>query len=168
VKYSESYIITLSEELGRLLLGEKLFIATAESCTGGGLSYALTAVPGSSQWFERGYITYSNASKQNLLNIPETLISTYGAVSQETVTAMAEGALKNSEADISIAITGIAGPEGGSTEKPVGTVWLGLAGKKFSTKTLCQHFTGNREEIRLKAIQEALFLLHTTFLAQYY
>jgi nicotinamide-nucleotide amidase len=160
VKFSEHYIITLAEKLGQLLLKKKLKLVTAESCTGGGVAYAITAISGSSQWFDRGFVTYSNQSKQALLNISENLISTHGAVSEEVVKFMSQGALKNSLADISIAITGIAGPDGGSAEKPVGMIWFGITGKAFPTQTLCNHFSGNREEIRLLAIQEALEFLH--------
>ena len=156
MKFSEHHITTLAEKLGQLPLKKKLKLVTAESCTGGGMAYAITSISGSSQWFERGYITYSNQSKQDLLNISENLINTHGAVSEEVVKLMSEGALKNSLADISIAITGIAGPDGGSVEKAVGTVWFGITGKAFPTQTLCKHFSGNREEIRLKAIEEAL------------
>lgn len=159
MKFSEPYITTLAEKLGHLLIEKKLKLVTAESCTGGGIAYAITSIPGSSQWFEHGFVTYSNLSKQKLLNIDQKIINIYGAVSEETAKAMAEGVLQNSDADISIAVTGIAGPDGGSATKPVGTVWFGFAGKSFSTKTLHQHFSGNREEIRLKSIQTGLEIL---------
>lgn len=159
----ESYITTLAEKLGHLLLEKKLKLATAESCTGGGMAYAITSISGSSQWFERGFVTYSNLSKQELLNIDNHIINIHGAVSEETAISMAEGALKNSQADLSISVTGIAGPDGGSTAKPVGTVWFALAGKNFPTKRLHQCFSGNREEIRLKSIQTGLELLISIF-----
>ena len=158
----ESYITILAEKLGHLLLEKKLKLVTAESCTGGGIAYAITSISGSSQWFERGFVTYSNLSKQKLLNIDNNIINIHGAVSEETVILMAEGALQNSEADISIAVTGIAGPDGGSATKPVGTVWFGLARKNFPTKSLYQYFSGDREEIREKSIQAGLdFLCHS-------
>lgn len=163
MKFSESNITTLAEKLGSLLLEKKLKLVTAESCTGGGIAYAVTSIPGSSQYFEQGFVTYSNFSKQKLLNISDNIINKYGAVSEETAIAMAEGALQNSKADISIAVTGIAGPDGGSVTKPVGTVWFALAGKSFSTKTLHKHFSGNREDIRLKSIQAGLELLISPF-----
>ncbi len=153
------YITTLAEKLGHLLLEKKLKLVTAESCTGGGIAYAITSIPGSSQYFEQGFVTYSNQSKQKLLNIDPKIINIHGAVSEETVILMAEGALRNSEADISIAVTGIAGPDGGSAAKPVGTVWFGIAGKNFATKSLLYHLSGNREEIRLKSIQTGLEFL---------
>jgi nicotinamide-nucleotide amidase len=159
MKFSDDNITTLAEKVGHLLLQKKLKLVTAESCTGGGIAYAMTSISGSSQWLERGYVTYSNLSKQELLNIPESIIQTYGAVSEETAKAMAEGALKNSHADISLSITGIAGPDGGSKEKPVGTVWFGLARKSSPIKTLHKLYIGNREEIRLSSIKEALLFL---------
>src|SRR4051812_30077565 len=98
MKFVENYIITLADKLGQLLLEKQLKLATAESCTAGGIAYAITAISGSSQWFEQGLITYSNLSKQTLLSVPKTLLETYGAVSGETVQAMAEGILKNNDA----------------------------------------------------------------------
>jgi nicotinamide-nucleotide amidase len=133
-----------------------LTLATAESCTGGGLSYWLTSVPGSSAWFERGFVTYSNAAKIDLLGVSEKTISTFGAVSEETALEMADGILRHSKADLGIAITGIAGPDGGSPEKPVGTVWLAFSGKNFNTIAECHVFKGDRQAVRLAAIAKAL------------
>lgn len=143
-------------ETAHLLTESGLTLVTAESCTGGGLSYWLTSVPGSSLWFERGFVTYSNRAKTEMLKVDAHTINTVGAVSQETALAMAEGALHHSQADVSIAITGIAGPDGGSPEKPVGTVWLGFSGKNFNTITKHFIFTGDRQAIRLAAIAKAL------------
>jgi len=159
----EPYTTTLAEKLGHLLLEKKLKLVTAESCTGGGIAYAITSIPGSSQYFEQGFVTYSNSSKQKLLNIDNNIINIYGSVSEETATSMAEGAIQNSDADISLSVTGIAGPDGGSAAKPVGTVWFGLAGKSFSTKTLHKHFSGNRKEIRQISIQAGLEFLLSIF-----
>lgn len=142
--------------LAELLVQKKLTLATAESCTGGGLAYTLTTMPGTSQWFERGFVTYSNESKIELLNIPASFIEKHGAVSEEVARSMAEGALKNSRADLSISITGIAGPDGGSSEKPIGTVWFGLASKLQQTQTFHQQFPGTRGEIRLQSIHYAI------------
>lgn len=131
-------------------------LATAESCTGGGLSYWLTSVPGSSDWFERGFITYSNAAKIEMLGVTAQTIEKCGAVSEKTALEMAEGALQHSHANLSIAITGIAGPEGGSTEKPVGTVWIAWSGDNFNTITQRSIFNGDRQAIRLAAIIKSL------------
>lgn len=134
----------------------KLTLATAESCTGGGLSYWLTSVPGSSDWFERGFVTYSNKAKIEMLGVRAETLDQYGAVSEETALEMAEGILRYSHADLGIAITGIAGPAGGSQEKPVGTVWLAFSGKHFNTGSQCHVFTGDRQAIRLASIAKAL------------
>lgn len=131
-------------------------IATAESCTGGLISALITEIPGASKVFERGFVTYSNESKIDLLTVPTFFIEEYGAVSMETATAMAEGALLISRADISIAVTGCAGPDGGTKEKPVGTVFIACASK--SKETICKDFlfSGTRQEIRLSSVVEAL------------
>lgn len=130
-------------------------LAVVESCTGGGLAYYLTEIPGSSAWFERGWVTYSNQAKQDLGVSPHTL-SNFGAVSEQTAREMAENGLKQSQADVCISITGIAGPDGGSDDKPVGMVWFGWAGVKFETKALVDLFPGSRHEIRLQSIKIAL------------
>lgn len=131
-------------------------VVTAESCTGGGLAFSMTNLPGSSAWFERGFITYSNDSKQEMLDVSSTILATVGAVSSETAKLMAEGALIHSRAQISVSITGIAGPDGGSIEKPVGTVWFGLACINQDTQTYVYHLKGNRQEIREQSIKIAL------------
>lgn len=137
-------------------------IATAESCTGGMVSSALTAVPGSSDVFDRGFITYSNQAKQEMLGVPQSLLITHGAVSREVALAMAEGALHRSHAELSVAITGIAGPGGGTQEKPVGLVHIACAwrrnGKTAHLHQEC-HFTGDRDEIRSSAAETAIDLL---------
>lgn len=145
-------VLKVSKELTQY--GLKL--VTAESCTGGGLSYWITSVPGSSDWFERGFVTYSDAAKVELLRVNPITIKKFGAVSEQTAREMAEGALEKSHADISIAITGIAGPTGGSLEKPVGMVWIALAKRGFATKTEMHIFPGDRQEIRLRSIAKAL------------
>lgn len=143
-------------ELPEVLKPKGWKCATAESCTGGGLSYWITAVPESSLWFDRGFVTYSNNSKQDLLGVlPETLAQ-YGAVSEETAREMAIGALKRSIAEISVAITGIAGPSGGTQEKPVGTVWIAFAGNHFDTEATQFVFTGDRQQVRLQSMAAAL------------
>ncbi len=152
----EQNLIQLAETVAQHLLSKKLFLVTAESCTGGGIAYFLTEITGSSNWYERGYVTYSNDAKKELLNVSLDILDNYGAVSRETAHAMAEGALKNSHAQISIAVTGIAGPDGGTKEKPVGTVWFGWARIGYQTKTALQNFCGDRHAIRKQAIQFAL------------
>ena len=154
---SDERIDALVEQLAKLLLDKEMLLTTAESCTGGGIAEALTRLPGSSQWYDCGFVTYSNDAKSHLLNIPDSLFDIVGpgAVSEETALAMARGALANCRADIAVATTGIAGPDGGTKEKPVGTVWIGWQlgnqhlAKKFS-------FKGDRQEIRRATIVAAL------------
>lgn len=146
----------LAKTVGKKLHAKKLRLVTAESCTGGGLSYWITQIAGSSKWFENGFVTYSNASKEKVLGVSTFTLHTFGAVSEQTAREMAEGALKRSDADISIAITGIAGPAGGTVAKPIGTVWFALACKGKESEAFVNIFTGDREEIRKKAILLAL------------
>lgn len=138
---------------------QQLKLVTAESCTGGLLAGLLTEIPGSSDVVERGFITYSNIAKTELLHIPSTLISTYGAVSKETACAMASGALTASHADISISITGIAGPGGGTEDKPVGLVHFAVGRPKHPPLHQQHYFSGDRNSIRLQAVGAALALL---------
>lgn len=145
-------VLDVSKELTQ----HGLKLVTAESCTGGGLSYWLTSVPGSSDWLERGFVTYSDASKVEILGVNPLTLETAGAVSEQTAREMAEGALSKSHADISIAITGIAGPTGGSSEKPVGTVWIAWARRDVPTLAEVTIFPGDRQEIRLRSIASAL------------
>lgn len=150
---------TLTQLIADNLKSQAWKLSVAESCTGGGLAYALTQIPGSSTWFERGFITYSNSAKEEMLQVtPQTLLSC-GAVSEETAREMAEGALANSHTQISLAITGIAGPDGGTSDKPVGTVWFACAGEHFATKTTSMVFQGDRTSVREQAIQFALLQL---------
>lgn len=147
----------LAELAGRLLRAKGEQLVTAESCTGGGVAYAVTAVSGSSEWFERGLVTYSNEAKVELLGVPAETIATHGAVSEETARAMALGALAASRGTISVAITGVAGPTGGTRAKPVGTVCLawarsGEAMPRFETR----HFAGDRESVRRQSVVRAL------------
>ncbi|MCX4186242.1 CinA family protein [Methylophaga sp. OBS4] len=146
----------ISLKLAELLIEKKLKLVTAESCTGGWVAKCCTDIPGSSAWFERGFVTYSNEAKQTDLGVAEATLIKTGAVSLATVEEMAFGALSRSNADISVAITGIAGPDGGSESKPVGTVWIGWAGKNKSVHSICYHFKGNRESIRRQAVLAAL------------
>ncbi|WP_415895170.1 nicotinamide-nucleotide amidase [Neptuniibacter sp. PT34_22] len=143
-------------DIAEKLQANNLFIATAESCTGGWVAQEITAIPGSSAWFDCGFVTYSNMSKQKMLGVSKDTLEQYGAVSAEVVTQMAMGALENSDAHISVATSGIAGPAGGSKEKPVGTVWFAWAeqGKSVRTKKYC--FEGDRESVRKQAVSVAL------------
>ena len=145
----------LVKEIGELALQQKVVMTAAESCTAGGVAYALTAIPGSSGWFEQGFITYSNKAKQSMLGVNSTTLDQFGAVSEETVLEMVEGALSRSGAGLGVAISGIAGPDGGSADKPVGTVWFAWAGPG-SPLTEYHHFEGDRQSVREQAITVAL------------
>jgi len=133
-------------------------LATAESCTGGMIAAALTDIPGSSAAFDRGFVTYSNAAKTEMLGVDAALIAAHGAVSAEVAASMAEGALARAHAAVAVSVTGVAGPDGGTAEKPVGLVWFGLASNQ-PTKTECVHFQGDRAEIRRQSAERALRLL---------
>ena len=138
-----------------------LQIAAAESCTGGLLAGLLTEIPGSSAVFDRGFVTYSNAAKADMLGVPQETIAARGAVSEAVACAMAEGALARSRADIAVAITGIAGPGGGSADKPVGLVWFGLAHTGRETRTLARRFGDiGRSKVRREAVRAAISMLH--------
>ena len=146
----------LAAEVGALLGANGQKLATAESCTGGWVAQCLTAIAGSSDWFERGFVTYSNEAKQEMLGVARETLDRHGAVSVATAQAMAQGALRRSRADWSVAITGIAGPTGGSPDKPVGTVCFGWAGPDgFTTTELC-HLAGSRAEVRAQSVAYAL------------
>ncbi len=151
-------IQALSKKVGGYLRTHQLKVMTVESCTGGGLAFAITSVPGSSEWFEQGLVTYSNASKTRLLHIPSALIEKEGAVSESVARLMAENALDGHDKLIALSVTGIAGPDGGTSEKPVGTVWIAHAGLG-ETITQLHHFSGDRQSIREQAIIAALTLL---------
>jgi nicotinamide-nucleotide amidase len=145
----------LAQRLGAALKARGLRLATAESCTGGWVAMALTAIPGSSDWFERGYVTYSNAAKREDLGVTEAALRQHGAVSEEVARAMAAGALKRARAQVALAITGVAGPTGGSAEKPVGLVCFAWAlGSKITSQT--RRFDGDRESVRRQSVLHAL------------
>lgn len=137
------------------MLKKGLFLATAESCTGGMIAAACTDLAGSSSWFERGFVTYSNAAKTEMLGVAAALIAQHGAVSEAVVRAMAAGALAHSPAQVAVAVTGVAGPSGGSADKPVGMVWLGFA-LDGQVHAECQHFPGDRAAVRAATVQHAL------------
>ncbi|MBI3546871.1 MAG: CinA family protein [Gammaproteobacteria bacterium] len=142
----------VSQELNR----QKLMLATAESCTGGWVAELITSIAGCSEWFDRGFVAYTNLAKREMLGVPTTILSRYGAVSEQAARAMAEGALKHSHAQVALSITGIAGPSGGTPEKPVGTVCLAWAGKNRDTKSHKHIFSGDREAVRRQSVAAAL------------
>ncbi len=145
----------LAEQLGRLLLERGWLLVTAESCTGGGVARAVTEVPGSSAWFDRGFVTYSNRAKVEMLGVDGETLERHGAVSEAVALEMATGALCRSGADLSVAVTGIAGPAGGTPEKPVGTVWIAWAGGSIPVATRYR-FAGDRTAVRGQSVQAAL------------
>ena len=146
------------QTLANNLSTQNLKVTCAESCTGGLLAANLTRLPGSSAWFDMGFVTYSNEAKQQMLNVNPTTLAHYGAVSEEVVREMALGALISSKADYALSISGIAGPAGGSEDKPIGLVWFGLASKKRIWAESKQ-FHGNRDQVRAQAVQHAIQLL---------
>lgn len=145
-----------AKKLGDKLKSLQLKLVTAESCTGGQLAQTITSVPGASKWFECGFVTYSILSKQQLLGIDETLLKQHSSTSEEVALAMAKGALNKSSAQVSIAITGVAGPSGGTEKMPVGTVWTAWIQKDGFSKTHRQHHSGDRLIIRYNAVEYAL------------
>ncbi len=152
-------LCALAADLGAVLRRRGWHLATAESCTGGLVSAAVTSVAGSSDWFDRGFVTYSNAAKTDLLGVPAALIDRVGAVSAEVAQAMAQGAARRAAVQVAVAITGIAGPGGGTAQKPVGTVWFGLAwddGTALRTQTRLVRFDGDRAGVRFAAAALAL------------
>lgn len=153
---AQQNLYELAVQVGIALRTRKQMLAIAESCTGGWIAKVATDVPGSSAWFDRGFVTYSNAAKTELLGVRESTIATHGAVSAEVVAEMAAGALERSPADLTLAVSGIAGPEGGSPNKPVGTVYLGWAQRNGAASAECLHFEGNRDAVRLQAVAAAL------------
>jgi nicotinamide-nucleotide amidase len=146
----------LAAQVGEMLKSHGFMLATAESCTGGGVAQAVTEIPGSSDWFERGFVTYADAAKLEMLGVREETLRLYGAVSEATVREMAEGALRHSHAHISLAVSGIAGPGGGTPEKPVGTVFFAWSLRGGATHARMHRLTGNRAEIRAQSVRIAL------------
>ena len=146
----------LSDEVGAHLKKRRWMLATAESCTGGWVAASITAIAGSSEWFERGFVTYSNEAKREMLGVPAELIERHGAVSEEVARAMAQGALRHSRAQIALSITGVAGPGGGSEDKPVGLVCFGWARGNLTQVVETKRFSGDREAVRRAAVQHAL------------
>ena len=146
----------LAGQLGLVLISNNQTLATAESCTGGWIAKVITDIPGSSGWFDRGFVTYCNQAKQQMLGVQAETLSRYGAVSAATVYEMVTGALLHSEACCAVAVTGIAGPEGGSLEKPVGTVFFAWQTQSMDVRIIKKQFTGDRQQIRALAVKTAI------------
>jgi nicotinamide-nucleotide amidase len=146
----------LARKVGDALKAKGELLVTAESCTGGWVAQAVTAIAGSSDWFERGFVTYSNAAKEDSLGVSKSTLRTHGAVSEETAREMAEGALRHSKGTLSLSITGVAGPSGGTADKPVGTVCFGWARKGRAARVETRRFGGDRESVRRQSVIHAL------------
>lgn len=153
---ADPQLYRLAEQVGQALKARGLMLATAESCTGGWVAEAVTMVPGSSDWFERGFVTYTYISKREMLGVSDATLSTHGAVSEQTVREMVKGALANSHAQVAVAVSGTAGPGGGTLEKPVGTVCLAWALKDGDLRSETRHMAGNREAVRKQSVEHAL------------
>ena len=161
---TDSELMQLSEQVGQALKARGAIVTTAESCTGGWVAKVITDIAGSSAWFERGFVTYSNEAKAQMIGVREETLAQHGAVSEPVVVEMAIGALKAARADYAVSISGIAGPDGGSEEKPVGTVWLGFASASGEGITRRECFSGDREAVRRQATAYALQTLWQQFL----
>jgi nicotinamide-nucleotide amidase len=145
----------LAQQVGAALKAHGMTLVTAESCTGGGVAQAITMISGSSAWFDRGFVTYSNTAKEEVLGVAPDTLEQHGAVSEQTVREMAEGALQYSRAQVALSVSGIAGPTGGTPEKPVGMVWFAWA-TKDSVQAICHQLSGDRDAVRAKSVQIAL------------
>jgi nicotinamide-nucleotide amidase len=156
---ADAALAALAARTGALLLARHWRVALAESCTGGWIAKVLTDIPGSSQWFERGYVSYSNPSKQQALGVAPGVLTRFGAVSRPAAEQMAAGALHAADVELALAVTGIAGPDGGSAAKPVGLVWFAVATRGAAVQTQEQRFPGNRDAVRRAAVATGLGLL---------
>lgn len=163
-------LLSLADQLGQQLSKKGQMLTLAESCTGGWIAQTVTEIAGSSAWFDRGFVTYSNAAKIAMLGVRESTLQQYGAVSLQTATEMVVGALKFSDADMALAVTGIAGPGGGTAEKPVGLVFIAWQTRGQPCRCLEQHFEGDRHAVRRQTVQKALQCLldkfHTDSMAE--
>jgi nicotinamide-nucleotide amidase len=155
-RVTDDELLQLAHTLGQKLHAKGWMLATAESCTGGWVAQVVTAIPGSSAWFDRGFVTYTNQAKQDMLGVNAATLEAHGAVSEETVKEMATGALAKSAAQISVAISGIAGPGGGTEKKPIGTVCIGWDTAGANPHSTTCRLSGDREEIRSRAVAAAL------------
>ncbi|EMH4163588.1 nicotinamide-nucleotide amidase [Pluralibacter gergoviae] len=160
---TDSELMQLSEQVGLALKARRATVTTAESCTGGWIAKTLTDIAGSSAWFERGFVTYSNEAKAQMIGVSEATLEAHGAVSEQVVAEMAVGALRAAKATYALSVSGIAGPDGGSAEKPVGTVWFGLACASGQGITHVERFDGDRESVRRQATIFALRMLWQQF-----
>lgn len=161
---SEENLRKLSMAVGEKLKADGRWITAAESCTGGGIAKAITDIAGSSAYFDRGFVTYSNRAKHQLLGVSESTLQVHGAVSEAVVREMAQGALHAADADIALSVSGIAGPDGGSAAKPVGTVWFGFAERSGRVLACERRFSGDRDAVRLQATVFALQTVLDEFL----
>jgi len=152
----EQELSDLAEQLGECMKAKGLKLASAESCTGGWLAKIITDIPGSSAWFAGSVVCYSNASKHSLLGVDEGILNEFGAVSGETVLALSDGLFARTDADVAISVSGIAGPGGGTEDKPVGLVWLSWGKRDKSVFANPFHFDGSREDVRKQSIKQAL------------
>jgi nicotinamide-nucleotide amidase len=153
---TEDDVTHLARVLGNACRRRNVDVVTAESCTGGGVATAMTRISGSAKWFERGFVTYSNIAKKEMLGVSQATLAKYGAVSEQVAREMAAGALKHSRADVSVSVTGIAGPTGGSREKPVGLVWFGWGVRGGAIQTRMFRFDGDRVAVRIQSVAVAL------------
>jgi nicotinamide-nucleotide amidase len=156
ISRESSRLYALAERVGKALKSRDLMLVTAESCTGGWIAQAVTMVPGSSDWFERGYVTYTYISKREMLGVKDATLGAHGAVAEEVVREMAEGALERSHAQVAVAVSGIAGPAGGTPDKPVGTVCFAWAGKETASRAQTVRFRGDRDAVRRRSVEHAL------------
>jgi len=153
---ADNTLYQLAERVGQMLKKRGLMLAAAESCTGGWVSEAITMVPGSSDWFERGFVTYTYISKREMLDVSSATLEQHGAVSEPTVREMAAGALAHSHAQVAVAVSGTAGPSGGTPDKPVGTVCFAWGAKDGALKCETRHFAGDRQSVRKQSVEHAL------------
>ena len=153
---TEDDITEMAQRMGRTCKRRKVMVATAESCTGGGVAAAITRISGSAKWFDRGFVTYHNDAKKQMLGVKQRTLKQHGAVSEEVAREMAAGALRGSQAHVSVAVTGIAGPTGAAPGKPVGTVWFAWAARKGPIQSRCFRFKGDRYEVRRQSVAMAL------------
>ncbi|KNC90868.1 nicotinamide-nucleotide amidase [Trabulsiella odontotermitis] len=161
---TDQELMQLSERIGLALKAQGATVTTAESCTGGWIAKVITDIAGSSAWFERSFVTYSNEAKEQMIGVRGATLEAHGAVSEPVVVEMAIGALRAARATYAISVSGIAGPDGGSEAKPVGTVWFGFASANGQGITSCEHFTGDRDAVRRQATAYALNTLWQQFL----
>ena len=153
---TEDDITAIAQKMGRVCKRRRVMVAAAESCTGGGVAAAITRISGSAKWFDRGFVTYHNDAKRQMLGVKQRTLKQHGAVSEEVAREMAAGALRESQADVSVAVTGIAGPTGAAPGKPVGTVWFAWAAKGGPVQSRCFRFKGDRHEVRRQSVAMAL------------